>query len=181
MSDVFSIVRIITRNELDRHQKRFLGITVTAPKLQTIDGKLEYVCDVRVEAVEGWGLIQNVIVSQWAIGAVADMNVPVLCERSEAGQITIIARSVVRLPDIRYTTHSLADLGLLFMSTAEEDEAGVWRDGFGFPVLDPTTETGATTEWRWTNDLIPFNAEDFIFGQSPFGSTDPKWTATTET
>lgn len=182
MADTFTITRIIAADELAKHAKRFVGITVTAPTLKTIGSGtgLEYVCDVRVGTAASWGLIKDVIVSQWTVGVVTDMNVPVLCERSEAGQVTIIARSVVRLPDISATTYSYADLGLTFMLGLVADESGVYRDGFGHAMADPTLDTGEHTDYTWSVGLIPWGDPEFSWGVTEWGATraDAGWAET---
>lgn len=155
MASTFHIAKEISRRELERHQKRIIGITASSPRFVTQDDNdtLEWVCDVRIGRREEQGLIRDVLIAQWAQGIVADMNVPVVIERSEAGRLTIIARSEVRLPDISLRTMSYAQLNLLFMTGLEEDDNGDWRDGFGHLMDDPSDDVGAATTWTWVQEL----------------------------
>ena len=194
----FSIVREIARKELWRHQRRFIGITVTTPMYieqgdTDMPAHMEWVCDVRVDirqfggadfkgfnneddVIEAqWGLVKNVVVSQWAVGAVTDMNVPVVLERNEMGRISIIARSNVRLPDIRYKTYSYNDLGFVFMQYLNLDTEGDYTDGFGYSIADPSTVTGVTRNYTWDNSTTDFYGTDFIFGQVELGGNNPAW------
>lgn len=171
----FSVVRELSRREVERHQKRFVGITVSAPEHRDVNGKLEWVVDVRVGYDLDWALIKDCGIAQWAVGIVTDMNVPVLCERGESGKVTVIARSDVRLPDIALDTYSLADLGMTFMSGVVRGADGVHRDGFGHEVTDPAAETGTSNRYRWTNPLIEWGSTDFDYGTTPLDATDPGW------
>ena len=210
----FSIVREVARKELDRHQRRFLGITSNVPRYidqgdTDTEAHMEWVVDVRMDIrqyggkdfkplnlVEGgiagaistetsptpeaviepvWGLLKNVVISQWAVGAVSDMNIPVLMERSESGRITVIARSAVRLPDIVYKTYSYSDLGFIFMSGLKQDTDGDYYDAFGYPATDPSTVTGASLTYTWDHDPTAFGSTDFVWGQTLLGGSDPKF------
>mgnify|MGYP003325016485 CR=1 FL=1 len=202
----FSIIRELSRKELDRHQKRFLGVTTSVPKYinqgdTDTAAHMEWVTDVRIDvrqfggvdfkAFDGtnsplepkWGLLKNVIISQWAVGAVTDMNMPVLLERGESGRITVIARSSMRLPDITYKTYSYNDLGFLFMKQLTLDSsgelggrAGEYVDAFNFVVDSPLTETGATRTNVWDNERIQYGSTDFIWGVTTVDENDPGWT-----
>jgi len=195
----FNIVRELARDELDRHQRRIIGVTTSVPMYidegdTDTDAFMQWVCDVRIDVrqyggvdFEGfspsstelvdpqWGLIKNVVISQWAVGAVADMGIPVLMERDEAGQISIIARSNIMLPDIVYKTHSYHELGLTFMRFLEVDTDGTYTDGFGYEVPDPTTETGITRTYLWDAELTRFNSTDFLWDSTPLNSNNPGW------
>ena len=194
----FSIVREIAYKELWRHRSRFIGITVTVPRYidqgdTDTQAHMEWVADVRVDIQQfggsdfkgfvnsddviepQWGLLKNVVISQWVVGAVADMNVPVLLERNEAGRISIIARSNVRLPDIRYKTYSYNDLEFLFMQNLIQTEDLTYEDGFGYSITDPTSVTGVTRNYTWSNDLTEFGGEQFEFGTTPLNGNDPQW------
>lgn len=142
----------ISRREVERHQKRITGLTASAPRFVDVNGKLEWVCDVRVGNKENQGLIKDCLIAQWAIGVVNDVNIPVLLEKSEAGRITVIARSEVRLPNVALTSYTPADLGRLFFVDATIDNDGVYRDSFGHEVLDPTAQTGQSNTYTWTQE-----------------------------
>jgi len=179
MTTTFSIAREISLREIEAHQKRMVGLTASAPTFKDMGGgRTEFVCDVRVGIREGWGLIKDVLVSQWAIGIVTDIMIPVLIEKSEAGRLTIIARSQVRLPDISYTTYSWQDLDLVWMSGYAQDDAGAWRDGFGHAVTDPTTDTGSRTVYVWTQGFVEFGASEFVWGTTDLGATTAGWEET---
>lgn len=172
----FSITREISRRELERHQKRFVGITASAPVHIDVSGLLEWQVDVRVGSDATWGLIKGVTIAQWALGIVADMNIPVLCERSEAGRVTIIARSEVRLPDIVYSVYTPQDLGLVFQTGLEDDGTGVYRDGYGYAMPDPTGETGISRTYTWTLFQVGWDSSDFEYGETELDGVDVEWT-----
>ena len=171
----FSIVRDVSRRELDRQQKRFVGITISAPVFKDVagNGQLEFVCDVRVGVKEGWAAVRNVLIAQWAEGVITDMNVPVLCERSEAGRVTIIARSQIRLPDIVYNTYSLEALGLDFMRVVEYKN-GQWRDGFGYVVSAPIDEEHRMS-YIFDASYPDLNSEDFEYGITNLDDMTYNW------
>lgn len=173
-SDVFQIVKELSRKELERHQKRIIGITASAPQYKDQNGVNEWVCDVRVGRREEQGLIRDVLVAQWALGVVNDLGVPVLIERSEAGRLTIIARSQVRLPDLSVRTFSYAQLGLLFIAGVVEVD-GVFFDGFGHPVEDPSDLVGTATTWTWVQELTPL---DELEEDDELDSVRAAWQAT---
>lgn len=185
----FSIVRELSRREVDRHQRRFIGITISEPVFKDNNGLLEWVCDVRVESrgqytsesppipPGSWGIIRNVLLAQWTLGLVADMNVPVLLERSESGRVTIVARSEVRLPEINLNSYSYFELGFIFMAQLTERTDG-WFDGFGYGMADPETVTGTAASAEWNNDLVPFGNDpdgDFVWDDTPWGDRRARW------
>lgn len=174
MPDEFSITRDIARREVERHHQRIVGITASSPVFKDINGKLEWTVHVRVGVKEGWALIRDVAISEWAIGIVNDMNVPVTLERSEAGRLTIIARSVIRVPNVVLDTYTANDLGRIFILNHVQS-AGSWYDGFGHAVTDPTTQTGQSAEWIWRNDLIEFDSADFEYGETPLDGVIAEW------
>lgn len=151
MAREFEIVREIAREEVERStEKRLTGLTASAPRFIEIEGVTQYVVDVRIGRKEEQGLIRDVIVSQWAFGAVTDINVPVVLERSEAGQLTVISRSMVRLPNIRATAYNYAALGMVFAANLVLQDDGSYHDAFGFPATDPAIPIEVTTNWEWT-------------------------------
>ncbi len=200
----FSIWREIARNEFTRHQARFIGVTTTVPRYidqgdTDTHAHMEWVCDVRIDIAQfggtdfepfeeefgedgviepRWGLLRSVVISPWSIGAIADMNIPVLMERSEAGRISIIARSMIRLPDIVYITYSHNDLDFLFMTGLTVDADGDYHDAFGYKVTDPTTETGVSLRYTWDHDPMRFGSSDFEFGQTIINDPPAKWRQT---
>jgi hypothetical protein len=150
MTREFHIAREISREEVDRHvDRRLIGITASAPRYQDFNGVQEFVVDVRIGRVENQGLVKEVPVSQWALGVVTDINIPVLLERSEGGQLTVIGRSMIRLPDVRLTGYSFGALGIPFAANRIQQGDGTWADGFGFPSTDPNAEIVVTTDWVW--------------------------------
>ena len=160
MAREFQIVREIAREEVERStEKRLIGLTASAPRFIDVGGVTQYVVDVRIGRKENQGLIRDVLVSQWAFGAVTDINVPVVLERSEGGQLTVISRSMIRLPNVRASAHNFAALDMVFAANLVEQEDGSWLDAFGFPATDPTVPITVTTNWEWiqgetTLDLI---------------------------
>ena len=171
--NTFSVVRDLSRREIEAHQKRFVGITVTIPEHREIDGKLEWVCDVRVGYNQDWAVVRDVTISQWALGIVTDMNVPVLCERGESGQVTIIARSQVLLPDIVLTVYTHDELGFDFMHGLEDDGTGTYRDGFGYAVNVPTGSQ--ETVYQHTQTAAEFGSADFVFGTTNMNEFESEW------
>ena len=179
----FSIIRELSRDEIERHQKRFTGVTTTAPSHITTgvddDGNdvTEYVCNVRVGFNSSYGLIKDVLISQEAYGIVGDMNVPVLMERSEAGRVTIIGRSQVNLPDIVLTTYTYDELGLSFMNKLTYDAASSkWLDGYGHETNSPVGVTGQGTKRSFACTLLGWGTSDFVYGTTPWGATECTWT-----
>jgi hypothetical protein len=176
-TSVFQVAREISRRELERHHQRIIGITASAPTFKDQNGQLEWVCDVRIGRREEQGLIRDVLVSQWALGVVNDMNVPVLLENSESGRLTIIARSEVRLPDVSLRTFSHAQLGYLFMTGLLEDDDGDWRDGFGHLMSDPNDVVGTSTTWTWVAELTPIDDIDLEDEDEPLDQARAAWEA----
>ena len=165
----FSVVREISRRELESHQKRFTGITISAPAFITQDdnGLLEWVCDVRIGVVEGWAIVKNCLVAQWAIGVVTDAEIPVLCERSEAGRVTIIGRSEVVLPQIALDIYEYEELDFFFMRNLDLEADGSIVDGFGFEMKPPgTIEIAADLK---DNDIDDDEDANPVNDQKPFG------------
>lgn len=171
MTREFSIVRELSRREVERHTKRFIGVTVSEPSFRELDdgARTEWACDIRVGVREGWAVIRNALVAQWAVGAITDINIPVLCERSEAGRITIIARSEVDLPDIILDSYSYEDLDLSFMRNLTLLDDGSFVDGFGFEILESTTDAVITTPTDEVGNKI---TETFVSQVIEWGSTD---------
>jgi hypothetical protein len=161
MSREFHIVREISREEIEAHlDKRLIGLTASAPRWKDVNGVLEYVVDVRIGVVENQGLIRDVPISQWAIGVVTDLNIPVIMERSEAGQLTVVARSMMRLPDVRVTSYSYGALGIPFAANLTQQDDGTWTDGFGYPANDPTAEIIITLDWLWEQGDVTLEIVD---------------------
>jgi len=185
MAREFSIVRELSQREIDRHKKRFIGITSSAPAFSDTNGLLEWTCNVRVEShgqyvdddppipPGDWGIIKGVLLAQWVIGLVADVNVPVLLERSESGRLTIIARSEVRLPDINYDSYTWDELNFIFMANLEDRGTDGWFDGFGYEMTSPEGQTGSHASGEWVVELVPledttenpFDIAEFIWNQ----------------
>ena len=141
-------------------------------------------CDVRVESAGqyndgvsippgSWGIIKDVIIAQWAIGLIADMNIPVLLERSESGRLSIVSRSEVRLPEIRLRSYTFDELGFQFMHRLVQTTDG-WFDGFGYDMPDPTGATGSSANGEWVSELIPWGT-DFVWGVTAWGATRSYW------
>ncbi len=201
MTREFSIVREMARREVESHTKRFIGIVVKEPRFVTVDdsGLTEWVCDIRVGVEGGWAVITNVLIAQWALGVVTDINIPVLCERSEAGRVTVIARSEIALPDIRLDTYSFEELAFGFMRNLDILPDGSVVDGFGFAFagaghvvvssLDILPEEEDDVEVPglktlagpknirpiFKNELIEWGSTDFIYGVTRFGSRNQAW------
>jgi hypothetical protein len=131
-----------------------------------------------VGVTEGWALVKNCLIAQWAIGAITDINVPVLCERSESGRVTVIARSEINLPDITLDTYSYEDLEFEFMRNLRVLEDGSVVDGFNhemFPagtgqIQTPTGEEGQTGEEVYVSRLIEWGSTDFDYGITVLGA-----------
>lgn len=199
MTREFSIIREMSRREVESHAKRFIGIVVKEPRFVTMDdnGLTEWVCDVRVGVEGGWAVITNCLIAQWALGVVTDINIPVLCERSEAGRVTVIARSEVALPDIRLDTYTFEELGFAFMRNLDILKDGSVVDGFGFefaeaghvivapikpeeeddvpPVTLRTQDGPKNIRPVFINELIEWGSTDFIYGVTPFGARVQNW------
>jgi len=178
----FSIIRELSREEIDRHQRRFTGVTTTAPSHITTgvdedgDDVTEYVCNVRIGFNSSFGLIKDVLISQEAYGIVGDMNVPVLMERSEAGRVTIIGRSQVNLPDIVLNTYTYDELNLSFMNELHYDaDSGNWLDGYGHLTASPVGVTGQGTKRTFSCDVLSWGV-DFVWASTPWGATECTWT-----
>ena len=174
MADTFTIVREISRRELERHQKRFIGVTASVPTHKDINGLLEWAVDVRVGVNNEWQIVKDVTISQWAIGIVTDLNVPVLCERSESGQVSVIARSDIKLPDIYLNTYTYNDLEFVFMANLTSS-GGVYRDGYGYQMTDPTTQTGQETIYQHTVHKAQWGSTDFSYGTTPLNYSTEEW------
>ena len=195
----FSIVREMAAREVARHARRFLGITVTEPRwaMQDGTGAMEWVCDIRVGVREGWAVIKDCLVAQWALGAVTDLNIPVVAERSEAGRVTIIARSEVQLPDIMLDSYTYEELGFGYMRNLEVQADGSVVDGFGYEFAPPGHVTVVTIAGededtavaqqldtkdgpksifpRFINELIEWGSTDFNFGETLLGARNQYW------
>lgn len=202
MTREFSIVREMSRREVERHAKRFIGVTVTEPAFREQDdnGLTEWVCDIRVGIREGWAVVKNCLIAQWALGIVTDMNIPVVAERSEAGRVTIIARSEVSLPDIILDSYEYEELGFSFMRNLDLLADGSLIDGYGFELAPPGSvvvedikpEEEDDIEQpidkakpfgvgpknrnpRLTNLLIEWGSTDFDYGVTPMGARVLIW------
>jgi hypothetical protein len=175
MADTFTIVREVSRREIESHVKRFVGVTASVPVHKDVNGLLEWTCDVRIGYDQDWAIIKDVIISQWAIGIVSDLNVPVLCERSENGQLTIIARSNIELPDITLNTYTYNDLDFVFMANLTET-GGTYYDGFGYATTDPTTQTGQERVYTHTIYTLDWGSTEFTYGTTEWGSSEQGWT-----
>jgi hypothetical protein len=169
---IATLARSSSRREVDRHRQQILGITASEARYITRDnGKLEFVIDVRVGAREKQGLVKDVLIAQWVVGLITDFNVPVILERSEAGQLTVVARAVVRLPDVRVTAYSYGSLGMAFASNLRQLENGSWVDGFGFPAPDPTGEVVVQENWHWEQSIQDIDDVDL----GDFRETTAQW------
>lgn len=148
----------IARREVERQKKRFIGLTASVPEPMTINGKFEWVCDVRIGADTSWDVIQNVPIAMLQSGILTDVNVPVLMERNEAGQLTIIGRAEIKLPNVHLITYTHHDLDYLFMLGYTQDGTQ-WRDAYGYAIADPQT-SGVSTEKQWVTTLTPLDEWD---------------------
>lgn len=148
-SHVFYISKEISRREVEEHRTEIIGITASIPKYEEQGGQMVWCADVRVGVRENQGLIRGVLIAQWAMGVVTDMNVPVICQKSESGQLTIVARAMVKLPDVSLRTYSYNDLGYVFMTNLTEVSDGVWQDGYGYEMDSPEEDTGVSQTWSW--------------------------------
>jgi hypothetical protein len=151
------LVEMISRREVDRHKDLLLGLTASTPRFAAnSEGRMEYTCSVRVGVVENQGLVEGVIISQWAQGIVTDFNIPVILERSVAGRLTIIARAEMILPDVRVTSYSYGSLGVPFIANLSYDEStGKWYDGFGYEsALDPYSQVQSLTYYAWQQGMV---------------------------
>lgn len=181
----FSIVRELSRREIERHAKRFIGITIAEPEFRDQNGLTEWVVDIRIGWQSGWAVIKDCLIAQWALGVVTDINIPVLAERSEAGRVTIIARSELRLSDeIRVATYNFEDLDFAFMRNLRRLGDGSLVDGYGYPFALPDTDgnpteytpqPGSTTTYTWNNSLIEWGSTDFDYGTTLFGERRQEW------
>ena len=180
MTREFSIIRELSRREVERHAKRFIGVTITKPEFKLQNDLTEWVCDIRVGVKEGWAKIPDCLIAQWALGAVTDMNIPVIAERSESGRVTIIARSDINLPDIILDTYSWEQLDFAFMRNLRTLEDGSVVDGFGHLFADPTEggytgPDGSSSSHHWESHIIEWGSTDFEYGVTRFGATVNEW------
>lgn len=201
MTREFSVIREMSRREVESHAKRFVGVVVKEPRFTTVDdnGLTEWVCDVRVGVEGGWATISNVLIAQWALGVVTDINIPVLLERSEAGRVTVIARSEIALPDIRLDAYTFEELSFGFMRNLEILADGSVVDGFGYEFAgaghvtseelnllpeeeDDVEFVGLRTRDGpknirpvFTNRLIEWGSTDFEYGVTDFGARNQAW------
>lgn len=171
----FSVVRELSRRELERHQKRFVGVTASAPAHVDVNGSLEWQVDVRVGAGSTWAIVAGCTIAQWAVGIVSDMDVPVLCERSESGRVTVIARSEILLPDIVLDTYTHEELEFGFMTGVRLDSGGTHRDGFGHAVTDPASEEGSSLRYTWSADEVAWGGTDFVYGTTLLDEVAAGW------
>lgn len=183
MTDEFKVVEVstaaaIARREVDRGQRRIIGVTVSSPIFKDNNGLLEFVCDVRVGENEDWRIIKDVLIAQEAQGIVNDLDVPVTMERNEAGRLSIVARSVLHIANnVRHTTYTYEELKYSFMSLVEFVD-GAFRDGFGYTASDPedTDTTGVSEDCSFTVALIEWGSTGFEYGETEFGATTTEWT-----
>lgn len=162
----------LARREVERHKKRFIGLTASAPRFTDQNGLLEWVCDVRVGVDISAEIVKDVRIAMPQPGLVNDINIPVVVERSETGRLSVIARSEVRLPDIRITSYTYNDLGFLFMTGLEQDSEGTWRDGFGHEMTSPET-AGSRISYTWNSELDEL--EDVDIDNDGFWDTTSQW------
>lgn len=193
----FSIVRELSRREVERQKSRFVGVTINEPRFIDVNGLYEWVVDIRVGWEDQWASISNVLVSQWALGVVADMNVPVLVERDESGRLSVIARSEIKLPDIILDSYSYEELGFDFMRNLITQSDGSVVDGYGYEFAPAGTvssdersedeiddvvhekyapSAGAKNRRRrYVNDLVEWGSTDFDYGVTPMGARAQYW------
>jgi hypothetical protein len=185
MADEFQVTAVSSamaaaRREVDRGQRRIIGVTVSAPLFKDNNGLLEFVCNVRIGEDDEWRVVTDVLIAQEAQGIVTDENIPVTMERNEAGRLTIIARSVLHVAkDIRIRTYTYNELGFAFMSLVEFVD-GAFRDGFGYTSDDPedTDTTGTSQDCSFSVRRIEWGSTEFEYGTTVFGATVTEWTCT---
>lgn len=177
----FSVVRQLSRRELESHEKRFIGVTISTPQWKDQNGIMEYCCNVRVGVKEGWAYITDVLVAQWALGAVTDMNIPVICEKSSGGRVTIVARSDIHLPDIVLDSYSYEELDFGFMRNLRTLDDGSVVDGFGH-LFAEASEGGYTApggdrnrRHRMVTTFVEWGSTDFEYGVMPFSTATTEW------
>lgn len=148
-------IKKVSRREVDRGQRRIIGITASTPRYKILDdtGRVEFVVDVRVGVKENQGFIPDVLVASWAQGIITDFNIPVLMERSPAGRLAIIARAEIRLPDVAVDTYSYGSLKMPFAAQVIQQSDGTYKDAFGFPANDPNEATEVSQLWIWTQGI----------------------------
>ena len=137
----------IARREAGRSSRKLLGVTASSPQyVQVPDqndpgAQLEWVVSVRLldgptQAIisddPGLQVIPNIPISHETAGdVIGDIGTPVEIDVSASGQLTVVGRAKIALPDLNLTFYSLADLKLGFVDDTEFDESGVPRDPFG--------------------------------------------------
>ena len=97
------------------------------------------------------------------------MNIPVIAEKSEAGRVTIIARSEVHLPHITLDYYNYEDLSFGFMRNLIIQNDGQVTDGFGhefapagsYGYTPAAAETGVVRTLR--SELIEWRSTDFDY------------------
>lgn len=179
--DDSTIASKVARREVERHKIHFIGVTVSQPTYKDFNGVQEYVANVRVGTREDWSIIADCLIAQWAVGIITDMNVPVICEKSESGRVTIVARSEVNLPDIVLDNYSYEELGFGFMRNLTAS-GGKMYDAFGYAVGDENidgeldvAEGVKQVNYRYYANIIGWGDTDFLYGITPLGAVDSGW------
>ena len=167
----------IARREVERHKKRFIGLTASVPRFVDQNGLLEWVCDVRISTDLTADVVKDVVISMPQPGIIADINVPVIVERSETGRLSVIARSQIKLPNIRVTSYTYYELDLIFMTGLEVDSQGAWHDGFGYEVNSPL-RLGVQTQYDWDASALGFTE---ISLTDEFNKSEQDWNDGTTT
>ena len=186
----FAISRELGREELSSHRQHFVGITASIPRYAQFredgtevgeGGYMEWVADVRIGERENQAILRNVLISDWVIGVVTDLNIPVVCERGESGRVSIIARSEMRMPDVTLDLWSYSELGFLFMTHTTEQTDGTYIDGFGYNCGDLSAEVGTKGTWHWNNEILEFGGTDFDIDNTKLLETAQSWEFTEDT
>jgi hypothetical protein len=193
IASVSDVVSISQRQAVQAGQA-LVGITASVPAYVQVpdasdpDAVWEWVVDVRLldgitQAIvsddPGLATIENVLINHEASGSlVGDINVPVEMRKSKTGQLQVVGRAKVHLPDLRLDTYTYEDLQMGHCAGTSIRSDGVTVDNFGAPVVQkpaaPTYTVAIVQEIkRWDS----FEDGDG-WGSQQWGATEVKATRT---
>lgn len=130
----------IAQREIKRKKSQYVGYTVSQPEFTEHEGKYEWIVNVKVLDRTTWKTIYEVPIVTTQAGYVTDLNMPVLLEKSETGQFTVVGRSQIRIANISSVEYSLYQLDFTFMANLTLVK-GIYYDGFGYAMTAPEDET----------------------------------------
>lgn len=154
LASVADLLAITSRQRFTTTDK-IVGITASKPKYvlvpddDDVNAVNEFVVDVFLmegqsqqlalgTAARGLKRIDNVLIAQEALGnVISNLNTPVEIKRSQSGQLQVVARAKIALPQLVLDTYSLKQLKLDHLAEIEDG-----LDGFNRPVVDESVFSG---------------------------------------